>query len=100
MDQVSITQVITQISSIGFAVWYAWHTTTITIPRLVQANEENTKALTARYDAMLRELIADFRSDIRDERVTSERLREAISDLRQTISDVHNDKSATNHSGI
>ena len=95
-----ISQVVTQITSIGFAVWYAWHTTTHTIPELAKRNDEITKIITDKHDLTVRKLVEDFRQDLREERIeflnqlsavnsTSDRMCDAIAELRQTISDVH-----------
>lgn len=89
MDSTAITQIVSQIGSIGFAVWYAWWTTTHTIPHMSE-----------KHDMLVRKLVDDFRLDIRDERKvfidqlsimnnSSERMCEAITELRKTISDVN-----------
>ena len=57
MDQAEIVSAVTQFSSIGFAVWYAWWTTTHTIPRMQDT-----------YDETIKKLVSDFRSDIKEQR--------------------------------
>jgi len=51
------TATATQISSIGFAVWYAWWTTTHTIPRMQE-----------KHDDTIYKLVSEFRSDVKEQR--------------------------------
>lgn len=103
-ENMDVSQVVQSISSLGFTVWFCWHTTTITIPRLAKEGKETTKDLTDKHDATVRKLVEDFRTDLRDERqlfmaqvaignATQDRMCDAITELRQTISDVHSNRS-------
>jgi len=85
-------QVVAGISSLGFAVWYAWYTTTRTIPEMNKQHSENMQAA-----------IIQFREESKEQRELFERrqseshelaklqydavgkLSSAISDLRQEI---------------
>lgn len=89
MNEAEIVSVVTQFSSIGFAVWYAWWTTTHTIP-----NMQN------RHDELVGKIIAEFRMDIKEQRAdfinqlavinsTSDRMCDAITELHKSISDFH-----------
>jgi len=105
MEGKDIAQIISQLSSIGFAVWYAWHTTTVTIPQLSKRSNEITKDLADKHDITINKLVEDFRKDLKEERleflnqlvainVTSDRMCDAITDLRQAISTIQQDKES------
>lgn len=48
---------VAQMGAVGVLAWFCWHITRNTIPRIVKEHREET-----------RQLVADFRSDLREER--------------------------------
>lgn len=83
------------IASLGFAVWYAWFTTTTTIPRLQEAAKQERDSI-----------LAEFRAEAKEQRAAESRRAEqsfelaksghkamdqvvrAVDDLRKTLHDV------------
>lgn len=50
------------VGSLGFAVWYAWYTTTVLIPRMLDAHRAERTEMQNRFDLQLRALVDEMRS--------------------------------------
>lgn len=91
----SWAQVIAGITSLGFAVWYAWYTTTKTIPGMNRQHSE----------AMIR-AISEFRQEVREQRdLYTSQLQEAHSlnrmsqeSIQQVSRAIHDLKAAISES--
>ena len=54
--------------SLGFAVWYAWYTTTKTIPDMNIKHCETVKEITYKHNDVIKELVGEFRTEAKDQR--------------------------------
>lgn len=52
---------ISTVGSLGFAVWYAYYTTTVAIPKLLEAHRAERLEMQQRFDAALHELLAEMK---------------------------------------
>lgn len=71
VPQISATGIggiVTGLSGTGFAVWYAWHTTTKTIPDLNKQHADTIKELTAAFAATVEKVQKDAREETRIDR--------------------------------
>lgn len=55
--------VVSAIGSLGFAIWFAYHTTTVTLPRQQQENRELLKELAETHAATIKELVSEIRAN-------------------------------------
>lgn len=64
-DPNSLAAPLSSLGSIGFAVWYAWYQTTVTIPNMLKEHREERTLMQQRFDiattAMLVEMQAQRR---------------------------------------
>lgn len=68
-----IAQLVSTLTSVGFAVWYAWHTTTVTLPQRDKEHRLTVASLVAdlkskdeRHEAAITHLVTDFRQSLKD----------------------------------
>ena len=52
---------VSTLGSLGFAVWYAYYTTTVAIPKLLEAHRTERLELQERFDAALHELLVELK---------------------------------------
>lgn len=52
---------VSTLGSLGFAVWYAYYTTTVAIPKLLEAHRAERLELQQRFDSALHELLAEMK---------------------------------------
>lgn len=83
----SLAQVVSSLGSVGFAVWYAWHTTTVTLPKrdeehriAVQSLVTDLRLKDDRHEAAVRKLVTDFRQSLKEVTDHCEKELLAISD--------------------
>lgn len=61
IDPSSILPALSTVGSFGFAVWYAWYTTTVSIPKLLEAHRLERLEMQSRYDATIHDLLTDMK---------------------------------------
>lgn len=61
-DVSSITQVISAIGSMGFAIWFAHHTTTVTLPKQQQEHREALRDQDKTHAETIKELVTEMRA--------------------------------------
>jgi hypothetical protein len=64
-DAVTITDAMPAVSavgSLGFAIWFAWYTTTTAIPRQQQEHRQQIKELSDTHARTISELVAELRA--------------------------------------
>lgn len=59
-DASNLLPAISAIGSLGFAVWYAYYTTTVAIPKLLDAHAAERLAMQTRFDKALADERAEF----------------------------------------
>lgn len=69
------------IVSWGFAVWYAWYTTTKTIPEMNTKHNEIVERLTAMNSATAEKLVSEFRDEAREARANDIRRAQVSQEL-------------------
>jgi hypothetical protein len=67
---------VTQISSIGFAIWYGWYTTSRAIPRIIDQHALQLQAADSRHRESLSMAATAFREELASIRQERERDRE------------------------
>lgn len=60
---IDIANIASTVGSIGFAVWYAWHTTTKTIPDMQDSHRKERSETQARYDALTQALLVELKAE-------------------------------------
>lgn len=50
------------VGSLGFAIWFAWYTTTTTIPNQQKEHRETIDRLTVTHSETIKELVAEMRA--------------------------------------
>lgn len=60
-DGSSIMPALSMVGSLGFAVWYAWYTTTVSIPKLLEGHRVERLEMQTRFDATVHELLDEMR---------------------------------------
>lgn len=82
----SIGIVVSAVAGPGFAVWYAYHMTTVRIPAVEKGHKETIDRMQADHTAEVKRLIDDFRADIKGmwetKRQDDSQLREVLRGLR------------------
>jgi len=61
LDPSSILPALSTVGSLGFAVWYAWYTTTVSIPKLLDAHRQERLEMQARFDAIVHEMLTEMK---------------------------------------
>lgn len=68
-----IASVLTSISSVGFAVWFAWHTVTKTLPEkdaehrvAIAGLVQDLRIKDERHEQAIRLLVADFKTSLKE----------------------------------
>lgn len=88
-------QLISAIASLGFAVWYAYHTTTKTIPEMQRTHAETitnmqtvhgktVDEITEKHSVLTDRLLAEFRAETREQRAVSEKRAETSAELARS----------------
>lgn len=54
--------IVSAVGSLGFAIWFAYHTTTVTLPRQQQEHRELLKELAETHAATIKELVSEIRA--------------------------------------
>ena len=52
---------VSAIGSLGFAVWYAYYTTTVAIPKLLESHRVERTEMQARFDGIMDKLVTEMR---------------------------------------
>lgn len=60
-DPSTILPALSTVGSLGFAVWYAWYTTTVSIPKLLEAHRQERLEMQVRFDATVHELLNELK---------------------------------------
>lgn len=60
-DPSTLLPTVSALGSLGFAVWYAYYTTTVMIPKLLEAHRTERQELQMRFDARLQQLLAELK---------------------------------------
>lgn len=99
-------KVVTSLSSIGFAVWYAWYTTTRSIPRMQEIHDKRLIQMQTDHDKRIDKLLDIFRNETAAQREMEQaranqsiqlahsghqalhQVTRAVDDLRNTIHEV------------
>ena len=61
MDPSAILPAVSTVGSLGFAVWYAWYTTTVSIPKLLEAHRQERLEMQTRFDATVMQLLTEMK---------------------------------------
>lgn len=56
------------LGSIGFAVWYGWHVTSNTLPKIIDGNRSTIKQLTDDFRADMKQARIEYREELAMER--------------------------------
>jgi hypothetical protein len=62
MDVSAITPALSAIGSLGFAIWFAYYTTTKTLPDQQKEHRDAIKELTETHAGTIKEMMAEMRS--------------------------------------
>ena len=62
MDVSAITPALSAIGSLGFAIWFAYYTTTKTLPDQQKEHRDAIKELTETHSNTIKELVAEMRA--------------------------------------
>ena len=62
MDVSAITPALSAIGSLGFAIWFAYYTTTKTLPDQQKEHRDAMKDMTETHASTIKELVAEMRS--------------------------------------
>ena len=65
------------IATAGFTAWYAWYTTTVTIPKMQELHSD-----------LIKKVVSDFREDSREQREDSKQQRDLESKRAQTSAEL------------
>lgn len=61
VDPSAVLPAVSTVGSLGFAVWYAWYTTTSVIPKLLDAHRQERQEMEVRHDGQITKLLEDFK---------------------------------------
>lgn len=67
------TQVLGGMTSLGFAVWYAYYTTTVTIPKMQERHAEEMREKDKVHAEVVNRMLNEFRAECRESRQALER---------------------------
>ena len=62
LDVSAITPALSAIGSLGFAIWFAYYTTTVTLPNQQKEHRDAIKELADTHAGTIKELVAEMRS--------------------------------------
>ena len=62
-DIASVTPVLSAIGSLGFAIWFAWHTVTVTLPVMQKEHREERAAVRGELLEMLNRLVDEMKQN-------------------------------------
>ena len=60
-DPASIMPALSTLGSLGFAVWYAYYTTTVAVPKLLESHRAERDQMQARFDATIHDLLVEMK---------------------------------------
>ncbi|MBS0207089.1 MAG: hypothetical protein JSS49_29790 [Planctomycetes bacterium] len=60
-DPSTLLPAVSTVGSLGFAVWYAYYTTTAVIPKLLEAHRAERLEMQTRFDAQIEQLLAEMK---------------------------------------
>jgi len=63
LDVSSVTPALSAIGSLGFAIWFAYHTTTVTLPNQQKEHREQIKELADTHSNTIKELVSELRAE-------------------------------------
>lgn len=76
-----ITPVVSAVGSLGFAIWFAYYTTTTTLPNQQKEHRDQIKELTESHAATIK----DFVDELKDKREShAETIKELVNELKAT----------------
>ena len=85
IDMSSVLPALSTVGSLGFAVWYAYYTTTFSLPKMAESHRQERTEMQVRFDSLLREkmtereaLINRFDNDLRLLQAEMKSQREAL----------------------
>jgi len=61
LDPGSLLPAVSAMGSLGFAVWYAYYTTTVVIPKLLEAHRAERQEMQIRFDNRLQQLLTELK---------------------------------------
>jgi ABC-type nickel/cobalt efflux system permease component RcnA len=111
----TVLTILSGVASLGFAVWFAYHTTTKTLPEKDAKHEATVKAINDTHTDTVRKLVDDFRAESKEQRhAESERMKistelarsghagihqitAAVNELRTAIRDMSESRTAGGH---
>lgn len=73
-------QILSVLASMGFAVWYAYHTTTKTIPDMQATHAQTVKAITE----TIKTITDEFRSEAKEQRLSEAKRAETAAELARS----------------
>lgn len=83
---IDVPNMLSTIGSIGFAVWYAWHTTTKTIPDMQNSHKAERLEAHVRFDAAMQLLLEELKAEREQHADELKELRiQFSSDLRSAL---------------
>ena len=62
LDVSNVTPALSAIGSLGFAIWFAYYTTTVTLPSQQKEHREQIRELSETHAATVKELVTEMRS--------------------------------------
>ena len=61
VDASSVLPAVSTLGSLGFAVWYAWYTTTVSLPKMQDGHRQERTEMQTRFDTALHDMLAELR---------------------------------------
>ena len=58
---IDLAPTVSSLGSLGFSVWYAWYTTTVVIPKLLDSHKQERAEMQERHDARVHELMNEIK---------------------------------------
>lgn len=81
-------QVAAGVVSLGFAVWYAYHTTTKTIPEMIARHAETVSTLVKEFRDESREQRAEYRERVEHSMNLANTGHEALNNVRHSVNEL------------
>ena len=61
MSVADVMPAFSSVGSLGFAIWFAYYTTTTTLPKQQEQHQEQLERITQTHAATIKELVAELR---------------------------------------
>jgi ABC-type nickel/cobalt efflux system permease component RcnA len=85
----------------GFALWYAWYSTTKIIPRMQRNHTEQVSQLHKQYADIINRLVGEFRQDSKEQRAAEASrtglVVDAINHMTEAFKDMRDDMGSRVH---